>query len=43
MERFKNILLLTPDVRDLDVTLARAVALAEDNGGRLTIVKVCSG
>ena len=40
MERFKNILLLTHDVRDLDVTLARAVALAEDNGGSLTIVKV---
>ena len=40
MKRFKNILLLTHDVRDLEVTLPRAAALAEDNGAWLTIVKV---
>ena len=40
MKRFKNILLLTHDVNDLDVTLPRAAALAEDNGAWLTIVKV---
>ena len=41
MKLFNNILLLTHDVRDLDVTLARALSLAEENGAWLTILK-CS-
>ena len=40
MKPFKNILLLTHDVKDLDVTLSRAVSLAEEHGAWLTVLKV---